>query len=796
MTQAAPAFTWRPLLPKPGKKDNCGDTMPERMGWGIPLRSAPFVAGGSGARRSGARFQVMLRVNEQGNLGVWLEALAPVGREAERTWAVEASFTMTVCDDGRPEGWEINPQWPDEVIPKKKTILRRASHTFTQQRRGWGWREFGMTRKEFCQCDVWACIRRGHANITVDVRVTNVSAGVKYVGLENQGATCYLNSLLQMFYHLPALRRAVYAIDGDAPAPAAPAAGAAGAGGEIAAPEAASFVPALQSLLVDLQTSGAPRETTELTKAFGWTGADVFKQHDIQELNRVLSDKLGEHMKGMDDAGTIDNLFKGKLRRYTRCLNVECESAVDEDFLDLQVDVKGCSDIQASLAQMLQEETMDGDNQYRTDEHGLQDAVRGAKLVELPKVLLLHLRRFEMDYKTGRINKINDKFTFPVTLQVPVEKDGQQVEEAYRLHTVFVHRGTVDKGHYYVHSNPQCDGEWFRFDDETVFKTSEAQAVDENFGGKGTGNKGRESAYMLTYVQESHVASLLRPVTEQEIPPRLRLPSTEEERNLHQPFETKGFTEVVVNFPTPRSPATADIGDWTRRVRVDRKGGVAHLAAAIERDLGLPAHRQLLWFCAPRKDGTWRPAHPIKICHAVHSMGHGDVTIRQLQLRYTEGVAEMDHFKGKDDAELLHVYVLDTDEGGRPTTGNVLPKNRFAGLVIKYFNGKTLEYVTNANYVESCWIEQIGMNVRERVGAESDGLSFAGTVFEESKGPGDWSLRKLEPCKTVVESDLGHGDVLIICEDAGMTEGRLKKLMPGLTGRPAAGPSSKRQRVK
>ena len=87
--------------------------------------------------------------------------------------------------------------------------------------------------------------------------------------------------------------------------------------------------------------------------------------------------------------------------------------------------------------------------------------------------------------------------------------------------------------------------------------------------------------------------------------------------------------------------------------------------------------------------------------------------------------------------------------------------------------------------------------VRDLVSAlrdpEGDGPA---AVFEESKGPGDWSLRKLEPCKTVVESDLGHGDVLIICEDAGMTEGRLKKLMPGLTGRPAAGPSSKRQRVK
>ncbi|KAK7265151.1 hypothetical protein RJT34_32767 [Clitoria ternatea] len=31
-----------------------------------------------------------------------------------------------------------------------------------------------------------------------------------YVGLKNQGATCYMNSLLQTLYHIPYFRKAVY----------------------------------------------------------------------------------------------------------------------------------------------------------------------------------------------------------------------------------------------------------------------------------------------------------------------------------------------------------------------------------------------------------------------------------------------------------------------------------------------------------------------------------------------------------------------------------------------------------
>lgn len=37
--------------------------------------------------------------------------------------------------------------------------------------------------------------------------------------------------------------------------------------------------------------------TTELTKSFGWKSLDSFLQHDVQEFNRVLIDKLESKMK-------------------------------------------------------------------------------------------------------------------------------------------------------------------------------------------------------------------------------------------------------------------------------------------------------------------------------------------------------------------------------------------------------------------------------------------------------------------------------------------------------------------
>jgi ubiquitin carboxyl-terminal hydrolase 7 len=51
-------------------------------------------------------------------------------------------------------------------------------------------------------------------------------------------------------------------------------------------------------------------------------------------------------------------------------------------------------------------EELVGENRYRTDSHGLQDAVKGLKFEVLPPVLQLHLRRFDYDYQRDTMLKV------------------------------------------------------------------------------------------------------------------------------------------------------------------------------------------------------------------------------------------------------------------------------------------------------------------------------------------------------------------------------------------------------
>lgn len=114
---------------------------------------------------------------------------------------------------------------------------------------------------------------------------------------------------------------------------------------------------ALQSLFYKLQYNESSVATKELTKSFGWDTYDSFMQHDVQELNRVLCEKLEDKMKvyeifsvcsriifvvsflslflpiqGTVVEGTIQQLFEGHHMNYIECINVDYKSTRKESF--------------------------------------------------------------------------------------------------------------------------------------------------------------------------------------------------------------------------------------------------------------------------------------------------------------------------------------------------------------------------------------------------------------------------------------------------------------------------------
>ena len=59
-----------------------------------------------------------------------------------------------------------------------------------------------------------------------------------------------------------------------------------------------SICVALKYLFFRLQYSHTPVSTKELINSFGWHSVEAFQQHDVQELELILYDKLEAKMKG------------------------------------------------------------------------------------------------------------------------------------------------------------------------------------------------------------------------------------------------------------------------------------------------------------------------------------------------------------------------------------------------------------------------------------------------------------------------------------------------------------------
>lgn len=166
---------------------------------------------------------------------------------------------------------------------------------------------------------------------------------IGFVGIRNQGATCYMNSLLQVLFFITKFRTACYRIPTEMD-------------------DSSSIALALQKVFYKLQFSDTAVCTKNLTKSFGWSTVDVLMQHDIQEMMRVLIEKIEGRMKNTLLESILPSIFQGKFISYVKCRDVEFCSQREEVFYDIQLSLENSKNVYDSFKRYVSPEIMDNDN--------------------------------------------------------------------------------------------------------------------------------------------------------------------------------------------------------------------------------------------------------------------------------------------------------------------------------------------------------------------------------------------------------------------------------------------------
>ncbi|KAJ5562977.1 hypothetical protein N7535_002578 [Penicillium sp. DV-2018c] len=688
----------------------------------------------------------------------WRILFFPYGNQTEF-----ASFYLEQAWEGEPPAnWYACVQFAlvlSNVNDPTIYTHHAATHRFTAEEGDWGFTRFADLKSLFSH--EWEgksvpLVQEDEAIITAYVRVVKDPTGVLWhsfqnydskketgmVGLRNQGATCYLNSLLQSLYFTNAFRKAVYQIPTE----------------QEASRENSAW--ALQRLFYNLQTSENAVSTTELTASFGWQSSQIFEQQDVQELSRKLMERLEHKMKGTIAEKVLPELFVGKTKTYISCINVDYESSRVEDFWDIQLNVRGNKSLDDSFRDYIQVETLEGENKYDAGQpYGLQDAKKGVIFESFPPVLHLHLKRFEYDLNLDMMAKVNDYHTFPMEFDAaPYLSESADKSESwvYQLHGVLVHSGNLDAGHYYAFLKPTKDGHWYRFDDDRVNRATDKEVLDENYGDSqqrtnGTGGRAAirtNNAYMLVYVRKTKQDDVFFPVTKDDVPSHIEKRLTEDRAEMLRRKKEREEAHLYMNvglldedafkshhgFDLTSNDLPVDDPALAKQYKVLRAKKVRDFAKEIAEERGINADAIRFWVMVNRQNKTTRPDQVIR---------DQDMTVEEA---YTK-------FGTKGHIFRLWMEVAPTDADGKLTPW---PENDSILIFLKNYDvaAQTLTGVGSVYVQKSQKVSELASTILSKMDWPA-GTEFM--LFEEIKHN---MIDVMKPKQTFQQSEIQDGDII------------------------------------
>ena len=313
-----------------------------------------------------------------------------------------------------------------------------------------------------------------------------------FVGLKNLGCTCYMNSLLQVFFNFIPFRESLLKCK--------------------CKEENNNSLYQIKKIFYSLKYLQINYYTpNDFPYNFDDEILDVHQQMDADEFFGNILDKIENRLKNTKNENLVKYFFQGRQNdNLTFQEGCSHHRTNINNFYSIQLQIQNKKNIYESLDTLTEGELMNGDNCIFCPECQKKfPAIKSQNFKTLPRMLIFVLKRFEFNYDTMKRVKINDYYEFPLELDmtkyISEKKDDTNLNK-YLLKSIVVHMGNSDGGHYYAFIKSKNDN-WYEFNDTQVTPFDISLLKEEAYGGKeilnnNGNNKESEknrSAYLLFY---------------------------------------------------------------------------------------------------------------------------------------------------------------------------------------------------------------------------------------------------------------------------------------------------------
>ena len=298
---------------------------------------------------------------------------------------------------------------------------------------------------------------------------------LKPSGIQNLGATCYLNVLIQMLHQNVLVRDAILnmqvndslcndrsiqdlsksSVENDTKADDK----------EVKDAHMNFVVGALQDTFGHL--SSCIKGQHDLSLFVDLLELNKTEQQDPQEFSKLFFAKLDDSQLPLRNSSLPDikQLISGKEIYSTTCTICGTVSSQSNEFREIGLNIEDCSSLELAMNRYQAAEMLEGANQFSCSTcEKKTDARRCVEISETPNLLILKLMRYYYDRKTNDKKKFQTALTFPPHLEVN--------NEEFELTAVLYHKGnSAHGGHYVAELLEWEENNWWMFDDCSVTPT-------------------------------------------------------------------------------------------------------------------------------------------------------------------------------------------------------------------------------------------------------------------------------------------------------------------------------------